>query len=1228
MSWDNITDKFSSVGEGVGRFAKRLFGSENEREIKRLTPVIAEINELESWATGLDREQVRAEVEVMRQSVRDGKATLDDVLTKMFALTREASQRTLGMRHYDVQLVGGFVLHQGKIAEMMTGEGKTLMATLALALNALSDRPCYLVTVNDYLARRDAEWMKPIYEYLGLTVGSIQSDLDPSSRKPVYACDIVYATNNELGFDYLRDNMKTSLGGQVQKDLYFAIVDEVDSILIDEARTPLIISGPAEDHVGRYKEADTVARALVAEEHYEVKEKERMASLTEEGIVKAQELLGVESFYVPGFEDWPHYIENALRAHSLYELDKEYVVEESEDPHTGMMRPEVVIVDEFTGRKMAGRRWSDGLHQAVEVKEGLEPKQETQTLATITFQNYFRMFDKLAGMTGTALTEAGEFHKIYELDVVSVPTNRPIARDDKIDTVYRTLPEKWNAICDEIERVHGTGQPVLVGTASVDNSEHLSKLLKDRGVPHEVLNAKNHEREAHIVAMAGTKGAITVSTNMAGRGTDIKLGGNFEYMLSNALEEAGLVEGDLEKLDEIAAVRERVEKESEAAEAEVLALGGLYVLGTERHEARRIDNQLRGRTGRQGNVGETRFFLSLQDPLMRIFYRDWVVNAMERLGMSEGQPIESGMVTRQVARAQKKVEDRNFEIRKNLLEYDEVMDHQRTEIYAARQAVLEGENLRDRILIMMTNLVDRTAGIFEGDAEGFIDWCQKTFDVEISPAAAATAVSPDRPSVDSVMETITARYDERREEWGEKLTERIESYLVLTAIDQKWKDHLHAMDALKAGIGLRGYAQEDPKIAYKKEATELFAANLLPAIESDVSSKILRIEVGQPEGERPADRSGEAAPGGDQLAPRGIGQGAGRPPQGGQPGADGQPEPKKIRFDELTFDQQKQFIHQLDANQRLTLMAQMPKELRDPLIEAFEPAAVEQHREFASGLDGNQQLSLLAQMPPAIRGDLMEHLGSEGAVKRQDFVKTLEVEQQLNVLAQVPEELRASLLPGVEIEKLQAFLKGLDLDKQLTILVQIPADLREAMTPGLDEEIVAKIPEAIQQFEAYKVQMAQQQEAQKQQQQQQMRGPAASSAFDVMKRQKMIEEQRRRAEEAARQQAAGESSTVEANEAQASGTQASGTQASETQASGTQASGTQASGTQASGTRTPGSGPAPESRPSSPRPAATARRPAAATNAVGELGPEFKNAARNEPCPCGSGKKFKKCHGR
>ncbi|MBL6755523.1 MAG: preprotein translocase subunit SecA [Planctomycetes bacterium] len=998
MSWDDITDKFSRVGEGFGRLAKRLVGSENEREVRRLTPVIEEINGLESWANGLDRDAIQAEVAGMRESVRKGDATLDDCLTKMFALTRTASQRTLGMRHYDVQLVGGYVLHEGKIAEMMTGEGKTLMATLALALNALADRPCYLVTVNDYLAHRDAEWMKPIYEYLGLTVGAIQSSLDPSARKPVYGSDIVYATNNELGFDYLRDNMKTTLDQQVQKDLYFAIVDEVDSILIDEARTPLIISGPAEDHVGRYGEADAVARQLVEDEHYEVKEKERQASLTEEGIVRAQEILGVESFYVPGFEDWPHYLENALRAHSLYEKDKEYVVEEAQDPQTGQMRPEVIIVDEFTGRKMAGRRWSDGLHQAVEVKEGLEPKQETQTLATITFQNYFRMFDKLAGMTGTAITEAGEFHKIYTLDVVSVPTNRPIARADHVDVVFRTLPEKWNAICDEIERVQAIGQPVLVGTASVENSEHLSGLLRERGVPHEVLNAKNHEREAHIVAMAGSKGAITVSTNMAGRGTDIKLGGNFEYRLEQALEEAGLEAGDLDHLEEIDRIRKEVEEQSARDEAEILELGGLYVLGTERHEARRIDNQLRGRTGRQGNVGESRFYLSLQDPLMRIFYRDWVVNAMERLGMSEGQPIESGMVTRQVAKAQKKVEDRNFEIRKSLLEYDEVMDHQRTEIYAARQAVLEGEDLKDRVGTMISNVADRQAYTYEGDAEGFADWVERNFGVTVEPAAAEAAVREEKPDLEPTLEPIDRRYDERREGWGDELTRRIESYLVLTAIDQKWKDHLHAMDALKAGIGLRGYGQQDPKIAYKKEATELFAQNLLPAIEADVSSKIMRIEVSKPEGE------GEESAG-DGLAPRGIAP-TRQVPQGQAP-------QRQVRFDELPLEQQRKVIEQLPDEQKLMAVMQAGEANQETLLGELEPALQERFDEVKRQLEERraQQLQQQQAMRQAQRGPAAS--AAFDVMRRR---KAMEEQQRAQQEAQQEAQQRAAAGKGSEGE--------------------------------------------------------------------------------------------------------------------------------------------------------------------------------------------------------------------
>ncbi len=874
MSWDDFTDKISLAGEKIGRRLKSMFGSENERMVRSMQPIIAQINELESWAQDMDQDAIQAEMARLKQAVLAEETTLDEALPQVFAMVREASIRTLGLRHYDVQLVGGYVLHQGRIAEMMTGEGKTLVATLALALNSLSGRPVYLVTVNDYLAKRDAQWMSPIYNYLGLSVGAIQSSMDPRDRKPVYACDIIYATNNEMGFDYLRDNMKTTVDEQVQSDLYFVIVDEVDSILIDEARTPLIISGPAEEHVGKYLQADQIVRQLTRDEHYEVKEKEKSASLTEAGIVEAERLLGVESFYEPGFEDWPHYLENSIRAHELYTNDKEYVVEPAQDRHTGEMRPEVIIVDEFTGRKMQGRRWSDGLHQAVEVKEGLEPKQESQTLATITFQNYFRMYEKLSGMTGTALTEAGEFHKIYDLDVVSIPTNLPIARDDANDVVYRTEGEKWNAIVEEIERLHDGGQPVLVGTASVENSEQVSSLLKKAKIKHEVLNAKNHEREAHIIATAGEAGAVTVATNMAGRGTDIKLGGNFEYRLRVALDEKDLTEGDLEQLDQVNAVREEVRELCEADEAKVLESGGLYVLGTERHEARRIDNQLRGRTGRQGDAGVSRFFLSLQDPLMRIFYRDWVTNAMEKLGMSEGQEIESGMVSRAIARAQKKVEDRNFEVRKSLLEYDEVMNQQRKTIYGVRQDVLEKRGLKEKILTMIGNVVENSSRVYSGDPTGFGEWCQKSFNVDISDAEAVQATDTEKPVCEAVIDRLETRYNDREEEMGEELTRRVEQYLMLNSIDSKWKDHLHAIDALKAGIGLRGYGQQDPKVAYKKEGTQLFHEKLLPAVESEVASLILRIQARRPAedegGQGAADGGGAGAPGSSGLAPRGM----------------------------------------------------------------------------------------------------------------------------------------------------------------------------------------------------------------------------------------------------------------------------------------------------------------------------------------------------------------------
>jgi len=839
FDWDKLTDRLGTIGENVGTTLKGIFGARNERMVKRLEPLVEKINALEPWAKGLSAEQFHAKTNEFKAQVAKGEKTIEDLIPEAFALCREAAVRTLGMRHYDVQLVGGMILHEGKIAEMMTGEGKTLAATLALYLNALGGNTVYLVTVNDYLARRDAAWMGPIYDYLGVAVGSIQSDMAPWERQPVYLCDIVYGTNNEFGFDYLRDNMKSRVEDQVQKDLAFAIVDEVDSILIDEARTPLIISGPAADTSDKYKLADDIARKLEKDVHFEVKEKERSVALLERGIEVAEEMVGVPSFFVPPHEDWLHFIENALRAHNLNRRDTEYVVEGDE----------VIIVDEFTGRKMTGRRWSDGLHQAVETKEGLNVKQENQTLATITLQNYFRMFKKLAGMTGTAITEAGEFHKIYKLDVVSIPTNMPLARLDHEDVVYRTAPEKWKAIGNEISEMHGKGQPVLVGTTSIEKSETVSKLLASRGIPHEVLNAKNHEREATIVARAGERGAVTVATNMAGRGTDIKLGGNFEHRLEEALKAASLSLGDLEHLAEIDVIRKSLRTQCDADEQEVLGLGGLYVLGTERHEARRIDNQLRGRTGRQGNVGKSRFFLSLEDDLMRIFYRDWVKNAMEKLGMTEDTPIESGMVTRAIARAQKKVEDRNFESRRSLLEYDEVMNGQRKEIYGTRQDVLLNIELSEKIQAMLGRVVERNARqIHVLNAEGFRTWFQRSFGFEVDAGLAADAtakVGDHRPITKLVLEA----YAKRETEIGTDLLRQVERYLLLKALDDKWRDHLLAIDALKAGIGLRGYAQVDPKTEYKREGFQLFE-KLLYAIEDEVTSLILRIQIDPSAGQR------------------------------------------------------------------------------------------------------------------------------------------------------------------------------------------------------------------------------------------------------------------------------------------------------------------------------------------------------------------------------------------
>lgn len=779
--WELIGGFFNALGSGFERALTSLFGSSNARHIKKLQPKVDAINALEPKFQAMSNAELANQTALFRKRLAAGE-TLDDLLIEAFAACRESGRRYLGMRHYDVQMIGGMILHTGNIAEMVTGEGKTLVATLPAYLNALDGKGVHVITVNDYLARRDMEWMGPLYMGLGLTVGNIQSGMDSGERQKSYACDITYGTNNEFGFDYLRDNMRPAARGddehypkhmqQSQGPLHFAIIDEVDNILVDEARTPLIISGPAHDDVSRYSHADKIARQLQKDTHFEVKEKEHTVHLTDEGVRAAEKLAGVESFYTSGNMEWPHLIDNALKAHHLYKRDVNYVV----------MDGEIIIVDEFTGRLMHGRNWSDGLHQAVEAKEGVRVKEENQTLATITLQNFFKLYDKICGMTGTAMTEASEFWKIYKLDVFAVPTNRPLVRISEPDVIFRTEREKFHAIADEIERFHrfdvlelkdrtervGTilkendreveiqlkdnkeretipranieniqrhGRPVLVGTVSIEKSERLSAALGKRGIQHEVLNAKHHKREAEIVAQAGRKGAVTIATNMAGRGTDIILGGNPETMAWALLQEKYKTRLDVPQEEWTALVKEIEEREKMKAEGmEVRGLGGLQIIGTERHEARRIDLQLRGRCGRQGDPGRSQFYLSLEDDLMRIFAGEWVKNVLTRLGMQEGEAIRSRMVTRRVEGAQKKVEERNFEIRKNLLEYDEVMDEQRKRVYGYRQRLLDGVNCKQLIIEMMDKQVDEHLGEFldkDYGTDTFAKWAGGQLSVEL-----------------------------------------------------------------------------------------------------------------------------------------------------------------------------------------------------------------------------------------------------------------------------------------------------------------------------------------------------------------------------------------------------------------------------------------------------------------------------------------------------------------
>jgi preprotein translocase subunit SecA len=884
----------------LDRVVARFIGTKHERDIKKLQPIVAAINAQEPEVQALSDAQLKERFSALRTQVqeqlKDGdpaepsykeelQKALGPVTVPAFALVREAGRRFLRMRHFDVQLIGGMVLNDGKIAEMKTGEGKTLVATLPAALNALAGRGVHLVTVNDYLARRDAEWMSPLYKALGLTVGVIVHDLDDEQRRAAYAADLTYGTNNEFGFDYLRDNMKYDLASCVQRGHQFAIVDEVDSILIDEARTPLIISGPSEESTDKYFKIDKIIPKLIKDIDFTLDEKHRTATLTEEGFNKCERLLGITNLSDIANVEQMHHVYQALRAHSLYKLDVDYVVKDGE----------VIIVDEFTGRQMPGRRWSDGLHQAVEAKEGVKIERENQTLATITFQNYFRMYKKLSGMTGTAETEAAEFGKIYNLDVVVVPTNRTLIRIENRDVVYRTEKEKFeavvngilqedNSLANGIRQYHERGQPVLVGTISIEKSETIAELLKKSGIPHQVLNAKQHERESRIVAQAGRKGAVTVATNMAGRGTDILLGGNpeamtREYFLKNKLalpyaaapavigaesDGAGAQptvpmvlfqhEGKIFQVpqDQWAPMYEQFAQQCKAEHDEVVALGGLHILGTERHEARRIDNQLRGRAGRQGDPGSSRFFLSLEDDLMRIFGGERVKQLMFRLGMTEGVPIESGMISSRIENAQKSVEAQNFDARKHLLEYDDVMNKQRETIYAIRRSALEGKDQRDYVLGIAEDVAREMVSTYcpkeqhpgQWNTAQFLAEVHSQFGIDAKAAGAdPTALNHEELS-DAIANAVAERYAEKEKQFSPDLLRWLERRIILDVVDSQWKDHLLSLDHLKEGIGLRGYGQKDPLVEFKKEAFILFE-DMMARIDNETVRYLFHVQIQQ-----------------------------------------------------------------------------------------------------------------------------------------------------------------------------------------------------------------------------------------------------------------------------------------------------------------------------------------------------------------------------------------------
>ncbi len=909
------------VEEIFDRVVARFIGTKHERDVKRIMPLVEAINALEPEMQRLSDAQLAARTPELKAQVAEHledlepddpeykerlAEALEPVLAPAFALVREAGRRRLNMRHFDVQLIGGIVLHEGKIAEMKTGEGKTLVATLPTYLNALAGRGVHIVTVNDYLARRDAEWMGPIYRALGLAVGVIVHDLDDAQRRAAYSADVTYGTNNEFGFDYLRDNMKYDLADCVQRGHQFAIVDEVDSILVDEARTPLIISGPAEESTDKYYRIDKIIPRLIQEIDYTIDEKHKTATLTEEGVSKCERLLGLGNLYDPAHMETIHHVYQGLRAHTLYKRDVDYVVKNGE----------VVIVDEFTGRQMPGRRWSDGLHQAVEAKESVKIERENQTLATVTFQNYFRMYKKLAGMTGTAETEAAEFAKIYNLDVVVIPTNRTLIRTEYSDVVYRTEAEKFdaavNGILQEdgsrdvgIRQLHERGQPVLVGSISIEKSERIAELLKKAGIPHQVLNAKQHEREAKIVAQAGRKGTVTVSTNMAGRGTDILLGGNpeamaREYCLKNKLampyaaapsvigapgsgdgsgpDGAGSAassmvlfqhEGKIFQvpLEQWKPLYDQFAEQCRAEHDEVVALGGLHILGTERHEARRIDNQLRGRAGRQGDPGSSRFFLSLEDDLLRIFGGERVKALMYRLGMTEGVPIESGLISRRIENAQKAVEAQNFEARKHLLEYDDVMNKQRETIYSIRRTALEGKDQKEYVLGIAEDIAIELAGTFcpreqhpgQWNTTQFANEVLNQFGIDLKSAGIDPGKLNHDELVTALIEGVKKRYEEKEKLFGAEVMRWLERRILLDVVDTQWKDHLLTLDHLKEGIGLRGYGQKDPLVEFKKEAFTLFE-DMMARIDTESVRYLFLV--------RPAEDAGIAAAAGEPSGPR------------------------------------------------------------------------------------------------------------------------------------------------------------------------------------------------------------------------------------------------------------------------------------------------------------------------------------------------------------------------